>query len=127
MSSAAEGYDATPLRELIHWTSPQHRCDRDIGKRFGDNSYAREELVAEIGAAFLCADLGIRLEPRPDHAAYLTSCLSVLKSDKRAIFAADALAHDLHLRAGRYSTGLVQELADMLETDCVAYSRSLKN
>ena len=91
-SSAAEGYYATLLHELIHWTSPKHRCDRDIGKRFGDNAYAREELVAEIGAAFLCADLGIALEPRPDHAAYLASWLSVLKSDKRAIFAAAAMA-----------------------------------
>jgi antirestriction protein ArdC len=91
-SSAAEGYYATLLHELIHWTSPQHRCDRDIGKRFGDNAYAREELVAEIGAAFLCADLGIVIEPRPDHAAYLASWLSVLKSDKRAIFAAAAMA-----------------------------------
>jgi antirestriction protein ArdC len=91
-SSAAEGYYATLLHELIHWTSPKHRCDRDIGKRFGDNAYAREELVAEIGAALLCADLGIALEPRPDHAAYLASWLTVLKSDKRAIFAAAAMA-----------------------------------
>jgi antirestriction protein ArdC len=91
-SSAAEGYYATLLHELIHWTSPKHRCDRDIGKRFGDNAYAREELVAEIGAAFLCADLGIALDPRPDHAAYLASWLSVLRSDKRAIFAAAAMA-----------------------------------
>lgn len=45
-SSAAEGYYATLLHELIHWTSPKHRCDRDLGKRFGDNAYAREELVA---------------------------------------------------------------------------------
>lgn len=45
-SSAAEGYYATVLHELIHWTSPKQRCDRDLGKRFGDNAYAREELVA---------------------------------------------------------------------------------
>lgn len=48
--------------------------------------------IAEIGAAFLCADLGIALEPRSDHAAYLASWLAVLKSDKRAIFTAAALA-----------------------------------
>jgi len=47
-----------------------------------------EELVAELGAAFLCADLGISSEPRPDHAAYLTSWLNVLKADSRAIFTA---------------------------------------
>ena len=91
-ASAAEGYYATVLHELVHWTSPSHRCDRDLGKRFGDHAYAREELVAEIGAAFLCADLSITLEPRPDHAAYLGNWLAVLKSDKRAIFTAAALA-----------------------------------
>lgn len=91
-ASAAEGYYATLLHELVHWTSPKHRCDRDLGKRFGDSAYAREELVAEIGAAFLCADLGITLEPRLDHAAYLASWLTVLKADKRAIFSAAALA-----------------------------------
>ena len=91
-SSAAEGYYATLLHELVHWTSPKHRCDRDLGRRFGDNAYAREELVAEIGAAFLCADLGVALDPRPDHAAYLASWLAVLKSDRRAIFTAAALA-----------------------------------
>jgi len=101
-STAAEGYYATLLHELIHWTSPAHRCDRDLGKRFADHAYAREELVAEIGAAFLCADLKIALEPRPDHAAYLATWLTVLKSDKRAIFNAAALAQ----RAADYLHGL---------------------
>jgi antirestriction protein ArdC len=91
-STAAEGYYATLLHELVHWTSPAQRCDRNLGKRYADHAYAREELVAEIGAAFLCADLNITLEPRPDHAAYITTWLTVLKSDKRAIFAAAALA-----------------------------------
>jgi len=74
-STAAEAYYSTLLHELIHYTSPSHRCDRDFGKRFADHAYAREELVAEIGAAFLCADLGITLEPRPDHAAYVATWL----------------------------------------------------
>jgi antirestriction protein ArdC len=91
-STAAEGYYATSLHELIHWTSPAHRCDRDLGKRFADHAYARGEFVAEIGAAFLCADLNITLEPRPDHAASIATWLTVLKSDKRAIFNAAALA-----------------------------------
>jgi antirestriction protein ArdC len=91
-STAAEAYYSTLLHELIHYTSPSHRCGRDFGKRFADHAYAREELVAEIGAAFLCADLGITLETRPDHAAYVASWLTVLKSDKRAIFSAAALA-----------------------------------
>src|SRR5919204_555230 len=69
------------------------RCNRDFGgQRFGDAGYAREELVAELGAAFLCADLGITPEPREDHAAYLASWLQVLREDKRAIFAAAAHA-----------------------------------
>jgi antirestriction protein ArdC len=91
-STAADAYYATLLHELVHWTSPAHRCDRKLGKRFADHAYAREELVAEIGAAFLCANLGIALEPRPDHAAYIASWLTVLKSDMRAIFSAAALA-----------------------------------
>jgi len=91
-STAAEGYYATLLHELVHWSSPTQRCDRELGKRFGDEAYAREELVAEIGAAFLCADLGIAIEPRPDHAAYIHAWLKILKSDKRAVFSAAALA-----------------------------------
>ena len=59
-----------------------------VGKRFGDEGYAIEELVAELGAAFLCADLAITAEPRPDHASYLDNWLNVLKRDKRAIFTA---------------------------------------
>jgi len=74
-STAAEGYYATLLHELIHWTGPAHRCDRELGKRFGDHAYAREELIAELGAAFLCADIGITPEPRADHASYIASWL----------------------------------------------------
>lgn len=89
----AESYYATLLHELTHWTKHERRLARAFGAaRFGDSGYAREELVAEIGAAFLCADLGITLEPRADHADYLGHWLNVLKEDKRAIFhaAADA-------------------------------------
>jgi antirestriction protein ArdC len=63
-----------------------------LGKRFGDQVYAAEELIAEIGSAFLCAQLGVALEPRPDHAAYIGSWIKILKSDKRAIFTAAAMA-----------------------------------
>ena len=85
----AESYYATRAHEMIHWTRHPRRLDRDLGsKRFGDAGYAMEELVAEIGATFLCADLGIEPETRPDHAAYVASWLKVLKDDKRAIFTA---------------------------------------
>ena len=88
----AESYAAIKAHELIHWTGHESRMAREFGKQFGDTAYAREELVAELGAAFLCADLGITPEPREDHAAYLASWLKVLKEDKRAIFSAAAHA-----------------------------------
>jgi len=85
----AESYYATRAHEMIHWTRFEGRLNRDFGrKRFGDAGYAMEELVAEIGAAFLCADLGVTPETRDDHAAYVASWLKVLKDDKRAIFTA---------------------------------------
>ncbi len=89
----AESYYATLAHEITHWTKNPSRLDRDFGRRrFGDEGYAREELVAEIGAAFLCCDLGITPEPRDDHVAYLGHWLMVLKEDKRAIFQAAAHA-----------------------------------
>lgn len=93
-SSASEAYYGTLLHELTHWSGAPHRLNRTFGTRFGDNDYAVEELVAEIGAAFLCADLGIANEPRPDHAAYVASWLEVLNDDRRAIFTAAARAND---------------------------------
>lgn len=91
-SSSTEAYYGTLLHELTHWTGHEKRCARQFGKRFGDEAYAMEELVAELGAAFLCADLGINQTPRPDHAAYIDSWLAVLKSDKKAVFAAASQA-----------------------------------
>ena len=91
-SSAQESYYSTLLHELTHWTSPAHRCDRQLGKRFGDDAYAMEELVAELGAAFLCADLGLAPAPRDDHAQYLSSWLEVMKGDTKAIFTAASKA-----------------------------------
>ncbi|MDZ4375680.1 MAG: zincin-like metallopeptidase domain-containing protein [Phenylobacterium sp.] len=88
-----EAYYATLAHESTHWTRHPARLDRDFGrKRWGDEGYAREELVAELGAAFLCADLGIELTPRPDHASYIASWLAVLKDDRRFIFTAAAHA-----------------------------------
>ena len=88
----AEAYTATKAHELVHWTGNEARMAREFGKRFGDHAYAFEELVAELGSAFLCADLAITPEVREDHAAYLGHWLEVLKEDKRAIFTADAHA-----------------------------------
>lgn len=89
---AGEAYYATLMHELTHWTGAEARLSRDLKNRFGSEAYAMEELVAEIGAAFLCADLGITPEQRPDHASYIGHWLKVLKSDKRAIFTAASKA-----------------------------------
>jgi antirestriction protein ArdC len=92
--SRSEGYYATLVHELTHWSGAKQRLDRDMGKRFGDQAYAAEELVAEIGSAFLCAELGLTQELRADHAQYLAHWLQLLKNDSRAIFAAAAKASE---------------------------------
>lgn len=85
-------YFSVAFHEAGHSTGHKSRLDRDFSKskRFGDEAYAFEELVAELAAAFLCADCGISqpAEPRADHASYLASWLKVLKGDKRAIIKA---------------------------------------
>jgi antirestriction protein ArdC len=103
-----ESYYATALHELTHLSGHPSRLNRDLSGRFGSHAYAAEELIAELGAAFLCADLGITPEIRDDHAAYLATWLKVLKQDRRAIFSAAAHAQ----RAADYLHGLQQrELA----------------
>ncbi len=88
-----EGYYATLAHECTHWTRHPSRLDRDLGrKQWGDAGYAKEELVAELGSAFLCADLGLTPEVRDDHAAYIASWLQALNDDKRLIFSAAAHA-----------------------------------
>lgn len=94
-ATATENAYGTLFHELTHWTRHETRLDRDFGrKRFGDDGYAVEELVAELGAAYLAAALGIEAEPRADHAQYIEQWLRVLKNDKKAIFTAAARASD---------------------------------
>ena len=89
----SNAYYSTLCHELTHWSGSKERLNRNLGgKRFGDNGYAMEELVAELGAVFLCSLLGINPDAREDHAPYIASWLKVLKSDKRAIFNAASLA-----------------------------------
>ncbi len=97
-----EAYEATRLHELTHWTGAAHRLNRAFGERFGDKAYAFEELVAELSAAFLCAELEITNAPRIDHAQYVAHWLTVLEDDHKAIFTAAALA----TTRGRLSGGL---------------------
>lgn len=97
------GFAATKAHELTHWTLHPTRLNRTQETlRFGNEAYAREELVAELGAAFLCATLGISAEPRADHAEYIGDWLQVLQNDHRAIFTAAAQAQ----RAVDYLHGL---------------------
>jgi antirestriction protein ArdC len=88
----AASYYSVLGHEHVHATGARHRLDRDLKPRFAEESYAMEELIAELGAAFLYSSLGLANEPRKEHAAYLTSWLEVLKNDKRAIFTAASQA-----------------------------------
>jgi antirestriction protein ArdC len=109
----AESHATTLAHELVHWTKGPGRLERDFGRKsWGDEGYAREELVAELGASFLAADLKLEIEPREDHAAYVASWLKVLRDDKRAIFSAASHAekavgflHGLQPGAGAASEG----------------------
>jgi antirestriction protein ArdC len=99
----AESYYAVRAHETTHWTRHCSRLDREFGrKRFGDEGYAMEELVAELGSAFLSADLELTPEVREDHAAYIASWIKILKNDKRAIFTAASHAQ----RATDFLNGL---------------------
>ena len=83
-----QGYYGTALHELTHWTGAEHRLSREKGLVFGDDRYAREELVAELGATFLAAHLGVEVEPHDEHAAYLASWLRNLKGDAMYLYRA---------------------------------------
>ena len=86
--TSPENYYATVLHELTHWTGHKSRLDREYGKRFADDAYAFEELVAELGAAFLVGHVGFIDATIEGHASYLEGWLSVLRNDKTAIFTA---------------------------------------
>jgi antirestriction protein ArdC len=91
-STPLEAYYATLLHEHVHWTGHETRLNRHFGKKFGDDAYAFEELVAELGSAFLCADLEVANEPRPDHAAYVATWLRQLKQNPFSLFIAASMA-----------------------------------
>jgi len=89
---SAGRYYSVAFHELAHWTGAGKRLDRLSHKIFGSPEYAFEELVAELSASYLCADLGVDAEPREDHAAYLACWLKALKADNRNIFRAASYA-----------------------------------
>lgn len=102
-----ENYYATALHELTHWTGHPSRLNREYGNRFGDDAYAFEELIAELGAAFVVGHVGFVDVTIENHAAYVESWLTVLKNDKTAIFTAAkqaSLAYDFILEKSKIKT-----------------------
>jgi len=106
-----ESFYSVAFHELTHWTAHKSRLDRNLSGRFGDESYAMEELIAELGACFLSADAGFFYQGVPDHANYIKSWLRVLKSDKRAIFTAASQAQKAH----DYITALAAKSTQQVE------------
>lgn len=96
----ADHFYAVAFHELGHWTGHKSRLDRNLKNRFGTRDYAAEELVAELGAAFLCAEFGFDNDLR--HAGYIRTWIELLKADKRAFFTACSKAS----QAADYLRGL---------------------
>ncbi|HHT0096948.1 TPA: ArdC family protein [Raoultella planticola] len=92
--SDAANFYATGLHELVHWSGAKSRLNREMKGKFGSEGYAFEELIAELGSAFLMADLGIVGEVQ--HESYIASWLKALKNDKRYIFKAASAASKAH-------------------------------
>lgn len=92
--SDAVNFYATGLHELVHWSGAKSRLNREMKGKFGSEGYAFEELIAELGSAFLVADLGIAGEVQ--HESYIASWLKALKNDKRYIFKAASAASKAH-------------------------------
>jgi antirestriction protein ArdC len=86
----AEGYYGVALHELTHWTAHSSRCNRPMQGRQHLTAYAFEELIAEMGAAFLCGHCGINAELQ--HAGYIGHWLQALRNDKRLVFTAASMA-----------------------------------
>jgi antirestriction protein ArdC len=108
-----EAYYGTALHEVVHHSGHPSRLNREFGKRYGDQAYAFEELVAEMGAAFLCAYVGIPYATR--HSNYIGDWIQVLKDHKRAIFTAAAKAQaamDFILKTEFVESGLVEATPD---------------
>ena len=85
-------YASTRAHETVHWSGHASRLARAFGKRFGDEAYAFEELVAEIGAGLVCAELGLPNELHGGHASYVAHWLGILRADKTAIIHAASKA-----------------------------------
>jgi antirestriction protein ArdC len=91
--SASEAYYSTLVHELTHWTGAEKRLNRPKCKTYGDSLYAMEELIAELSAAFLCAEFKLNLFEKGDHANYIANWLQILKDNKQFIFQAASQAN----------------------------------
>ena len=107
--TSTNAYYSTLFHELTHWIGTHNRCNREMGRRFGDKRYAIEELVAELGAIFHCLHLGVIAHPKEESAKYLNSWLRTLNDDKKLVFTASSLAQ----KAMDY-TVLLQEEAEQV-------------
>jgi antirestriction protein ArdC len=126
---SADSYYATLAHEFTHWTGSAARLDRDPGGcRFGSEGYAVEELVAELGAAFLCADLELALEPREDHACYIATWLKLLAADKQVVFTAAAHAQRAAEFINRRATDAAAQVTKICAGRCgIDTSADIKN
>lgn len=106
--TSASAYYATAFHELTHWTGAEARLNRTFGKRFGDQAYSAEELVAELGSAFLCAEFGF--DTKGNDAAYIDHWIKFLTDHDQAIVAAASAAS----KACDYLRGLAvaEEIAE---------------
>lgn len=103
--TATEGYYSTLLHELTHWSGHPSRMNRNLNNKFGDKRYAVEELVAELGSAFMCTEFEVSRPSKEHNASYIAAWLKTLKDNKHAIFSAaseaskaSAYLHKLQLR-----------------------------
>ena len=121
-----EAYYGTALHELGHSTGHEKRLNRQFGKTFGDENYAKEELRAEIASFMLCSDLGISRQASDEqHAAYVGSWVKALKSDPNEIFKASADAENicnyLYDREREYMKNLGNEIEPNVPNNSVNY------
>jgi antirestriction protein ArdC len=122
-----ESYYATLSHEATHWTRHPSRLNRDLGRKsWGDEGYAMEELVAELGSAYLAADLGLAPDVREENTAYIASWLKVLKGDSRAIFTAASHAQKAaeHLHSYQTAPAPAPEIKTEVQAEAEAENKS---
>lgn len=107
--TSEEAFYATELHELAHWTGDRRRLNRDLTSEFASTGYAREELIAEMASALLCADLGLSKEPREDHATYLAAWLKKLKEDPMELWTAARAAEKVSTYLADFQAPHIEE------------------